>query len=373
MNDIKVKARQREYSVIFFENCLESIESLFDREIGLSRESKIMFVIDRSIFDCYSHKIELLKKLPNIFTYIVDAGGDSKNLEVANRIYGVLIENGFLKTDLIVGLGGGVVGDLTGFVASTYYRGMRFALIPTTLLSQVDSSIGGKNALHVNKIVNAVGTVYPPHLVVIDLGFLKTLDMREISCGYGEIIKIASLHDREMYKGLLLGDTNEVGSLIHHSIVLKKNIVEEDEFEAGHRKSLNFGHTLGHALESLVGHSNLRHGEAVALGCLFEFYLSVVLGKIDEMELHIFIKILEKYRLNNLDDLIKTYGHMLSSESLLEKMLKDKKNTQEKIHFTLPTLNGYEFLEVNHDDISIKNALNNFLEVFVIDEYTFSS
>ncbi len=199
----------------------------------------------------------------------VETGEGSKSLEVFGKLLQTMLDHGFSRKDCVAAVGGGVVGDLSGFAASAYMRGIDFYNIPTTLLSQIDSSIGGKTAINFGGVKNIVGAFYQPKKVLIDPELLKTLPPRQISNGLAEAVKMALTSDRELFE---LFETKDIESnldeIIIRSLNIKKSVVEQDEKEAGLRKILNFGHTIGHGIESSGDLSELYHGECVALGML---------------------------------------------------------------------------------------------------------
>ena len=199
----------------------------------------------------------------------VETGEASKSLEVFGKLLQTMLDHGFSRKDCVAAVGGGVVGDLSGFAASAYMRGIDFYNIPTTLLSQIDSSIGGKTAINFGGVKNIVGAFYQPKKVLIDPELLKTLPPRQISNGLAEAVKMALTSDKELFE---LFETKDIDSnideIIIRSLNIKKDVVEQDEKETGLRKILNFGHTIGHGIESSENLSELYHGECVALGMI---------------------------------------------------------------------------------------------------------
>lgn len=199
----------------------------------------------------------------------VEQGEASKSLDVFGQLLQTMLDHGFSRKDCVVAVGGGVVGDLSGFVASAYMRGIDFYNIPTTLLSQIDSSIGGKTAINFGGVKNIVGAFYQPKKVLIDPDLLKTLPPRQISNGLAEAVKMALTSDKELFHIFETRDIeSNIDEIIVRSLNIKKNVVEQDEKEAGLRRILNFGHTIGHGIESSEGMSELYHGECVALGMI---------------------------------------------------------------------------------------------------------
>ena len=205
--------------------------------------------------------------MPLIVT--VDEGETSKSLEVFEKLLKVMLENGFSRKDCVVAVGGGVVGDLSGFTASAYMRGIDFYNIPTTLLSQIDSSIGGKTAVNFCGVKNIIGAFYQPKRVLIDPDLLDTLPQRQISNGLAEAVKMALTSDSKLFDIFENGDVkSSIDEIIVRSLNVKKSVVEQDEKESGLRRILNFGHTVGHGIESSEGMETLYHGECVALGMI---------------------------------------------------------------------------------------------------------
>ena len=214
--------------------------------------------------------------------YLMPSGEEHKNLETVSKLYNELIEDDFDRSCSIMALGGGIVGDISGFVASSLFRGVPFIQVPTTLLSQVDSSVGGKVGVNHPAGKNLIGAFYQPQIVLIDPTVLKTLDPREIVCGYGEILKYGFIRDKALLDLcierrddiLQLRDMDLIADLIKRSVEIKAEIVAEDEKENGMRMLLNFGHTVGHAIENSCGYGEFLHGEAVILGMIAALKLS---------------------------------------------------------------------------------------------------
>ena len=203
------------------------------------------------------------------FICTVEQGEASKSLEVFGKLLQTMLNHGFSRKDCVVAVGGGVVGDLSGFAASSYMRGIDFYNVPTTLLSQIDSSIGGKTAINFGGVKNIVGAFFQPKKVLIDPVLLKTLPPRQISNGLAEAIKMALTSDKELFDIFENKNIeNNIDEIIIRSLNIKKDVVEQDEKESGLRKILNFGHTVGHGIESSEGMGELYHGECVALGMI---------------------------------------------------------------------------------------------------------
>lgn len=233
----------------------------------LDLDRRVLIVTDSGVPEGYAETVAKQCKNPIICT--VKSGEGSKSLEVFGELLQKMLDNNFSRKDCVVAVGGGVVGDLSGFAASAYMRGIDFYNIPTTLLSQIDSSIGGKTAINFGGVKNIVGAFYQPKKVLIDPELLKTLPERQISNGLAEAIKMALTSDSELFDIFENKDVKQnIDEIIVRSLNIKKNVVEQDEKESGLRKILNFGHTIGHGIESSENMSELYHGECVALGLI---------------------------------------------------------------------------------------------------------
>lgn len=276
---------------------------------------------------------------------VLDCGEENKSLESVMKIWTMLSERGAHRSSVLVCVGGGMVTDLGGFAASTFKRGMRCIYVPTTLLAQVDASLGGKTGFNFNGLKNEIGSFALPEKVIIDINFLLTLPVRERISGFAEMIKHGLLSDREHLDTLLTCDDERVTredflELIRYSVAIKDKIVSLDPKERGIRKVLNFGHTVGHAVESvaMMRGESLLHGEAVALGLVAELYLSVKLkGFPNEIYTRVrdFVK---RYYPN--------YPLMSYADTLYELMLHDKKNDRRGVNFSL--LSGVGFFSIDN-------------------------
>ena len=234
----------------------------------ISLDCKVMVITDEGVPKQYHE--EVLKQCKNGYLFVAKQGEETKSLEVYEQILQKLLALDFSRKDLIIAFGGGVIGDLSGFVAGTFKRGMRFASIPTTTLSQIDSSIGGKVAVNMGEVKNVVGTFYHPEAVLIDLNTLSTLPERHYNNGLVEAVKAGLIGDAELFE--LFEKTehieNDLEEIIVRALRVKKNVVEQDEKEENLRKILNFGHTIGHAIESIYHLEGYYHGECVGIGMM---------------------------------------------------------------------------------------------------------
>ncbi len=259
--NIHLDLKENSYDIVVQRGILGKAGEHFD----LNR--RVLVVTDSGVPEIYAKTLGKQCKSPIICT--VESGEASKSIETFEKLLHTMLENGFSRKDCVVAVGGGVAGDLSGFVASAYMRGVDFYNIPTTLLSQIDSSIGGKTAINFGGIKNIVGAFYQPKKVLIDPELLKTLPDRQISNGLAEAIKMALTSDSELFEIFENEDIEEnIDKIIIRSLNIKKSVVEQDEKESGIRKILNFGHTIGHGIESSVNMEDLYHGECVALGLI---------------------------------------------------------------------------------------------------------
>ena len=286
----------------------------------------------------------------------IPAGENHKNIQTCQYIWNQLMANNIGRRALCINLGGGVIGDMGGFAASTYKRGIDFVQVPTTLLSQVDASIGGKLGIDYNHVKNSIGVFKNPKAVFIDPVFYKTLPKEEMRSGFAEIIKHSLISDEKQWNQILSVDNLDEINWLHFlipSLKIKKNIVAQDPFEKGLRKALNFGHTIGHAIEStlLETPSPLLHGEAVAAGIICESYIA---HKISGLSLK---------NLNEISGfIIKIFGKTeFSSDTyprLIRLMKKDKKNERSEINFTLLKKPGTAIINQTCDQNLITESLD---------------
>ena len=236
-----------------------------NQQLNLNR--RVLIVSDTGVPTAYAQTLS--RQCSNGVICTVPTGEESKSLDVFGQLLQTMLEHNFSRKDCVVAVGGGVVGDLAGFAASAYMRGIDFYNIPTTLLSQIDSSIGGKTAINLGGVKNIVGAFYQPKKVLIDPDLLQTLPPRQISNGLAEAIKMALTSDKELFDIFETGNIeSNIDEIIIRSLNIKKAVVEQDEKEAGLRKILNFGHTVGHGIESSENLARLYLGECVALGML---------------------------------------------------------------------------------------------------------
>ncbi|MGZ4049535.1 MAG: 3-dehydroquinate synthase, partial [Bacteroidia bacterium] len=279
------------YSVFVTNDISKEINRFF--KTSKNKYSKIFILVDENTLKfCYPQLVEKIEPFEHAEIIEIDSGEESKTIEVCVQIWSALSEYGADRKSLFVNLGGGVIGDMGGFIASTFKRGMDFINIPTTLLSQVDASVGGKVGVDMNHFKNEIGVFNDPSAVFINLNFLNTLDKRQILSGFAEIIKHALIADVNYWAKVRTADFANFDSfdeLVKTSVYIKNTIVLEDPKEKGIRKVLNFGHTVGHAVETFFleqdSKKHLLHGEAIAIGMICEAYLSQRICKLSVEEL----------------------------------------------------------------------------------------
>lgn len=320
-----------EQKVIITNNATEELENI----ISESKNDKFFILTDSNTNKNCLNMLHCSEPIANAHIITIKADDTNKNIESTAHVWKELSDNGCTRHSCLINIGGGMVTDLGGFAASTFKRGIDFINIPTTLLSMVDASVGGKTGINFNGLKNEIGVFNDAKAVIIDTAFLKTLDQHNICSGYAEMLKHSLLKDNKMWAqhinfNLYSPDFDPLLNMIKESVEVKERIVSEDPHESGIRKALNLGHTAGHAFESYAMHTNrpILHGYAVAYGIICELYLSHALQgfPLDKMRQTVnFIK--ENYGRMNItcDDY----------ESLYSLMKHDKKNTGNEINFTL--------------------------------------
>ena len=289
MRTVEVKLEERSYP-IYIGTGLLAEQDLLARHV---RGRQVAIVTNEVVGPLYLEAVldALSGCNARVDVFTLPDGEAQKTLANYTRILDFMIDNRHNRSTTLIALGGGVVGDMTGFAAATYQRGVRFIQIPTTLLAQVDSSVGGKTAVNHPSGKNLIGAFHQPDAVIADLDLLESLPERELTAGLAEVIKYGVIADAEFFDWLcvhavrlLAGDTAELAHAVTRSVEIKAEIVADDEREEGRRALLNFGHTFGHALESLTGYTELLHGEAVALGMVMAADLSHRLGHLSSAE-----------------------------------------------------------------------------------------
>ena len=331
---------------------------------------KILIFSNETIADLYFEKFKsALNEKDKIFYFAIKDGEEYKNIESILPVYDFMLENNFSRKSLVISLGGGVICDMGGYISATYMRGIEFIQVPTSLLAQVDASVGGKVAINHPKCKNMIGSFKNPYRVIIDVEFLKTLPKREFKSGMGELLKHSFLTKDKSYLGYIENNVEKIKNLdnkvleniVEQSIRIKKHYVDIDPFEKGERTFLNLGHTYAHALESFFDYKAFTHGEAVAKGVIFDLELALLRKKIDKEYLK---RAKNIFRLFNIDtDLI-----YLPSDTFISLMRKDKKNSFSKIITILLDSEGHlSKTEIKEDEIIkiIDKYRNNFLRASI--------
>jgi len=315
LKEINIDLAKDKYSIYIERGLIDNI-SYFIK--GINRGKKIALIIDENVDNLYGCKIRthLIDNGFSVKTISIRGGEGSKSLRILDSIYRKLLDFNITRGDLIIVMGGGVAGDVGGFAAATYLRGMDFIHIPTTLLAQIDSSIGGKVAVNLPEGKNLVGSFYQPKGVFIDPNLLCTLDTREFNNGMAEAIKYACIADKNLFHQLLMLSKEEIDREIEDIIFtccnIKGKIVMEDEKDRGNRMLLNFGHTIGHVIEKYFNYEKYTHGEAIAIGMYNITLKSEIAGYTKEGITHQIKEVLEKfglpYRLPDMDrgEILKT-------------------------------------------------------------------
>lgn len=358
MKKIDIRTKSRSYKVIVGKNNI----SKFASELS-DIEGKKLFLIDKNVFLLHKSKLtEIINKSDDRITFIFHSTEKNKSLSSVKNIYDTLVKNRFSRNDSIIAIGGGIVGDVSGFAAATYMRGINFYQLPTTLLSMVDSSVGGKTGVNYSNIKNIIGSFYQPQKVYVDTSFLSTLPYPEIVSGSGEIFKYAFLSDDDNYKFIreelrkILTQNYFDENLIARCIELKASVVENDEQEkTGLRKILNLGHTFAHAFESSLNF-RIKHGEAVIAGIFASLIVSEKTGLISKNDLNKFI--IEFYYLP-LNKKILT-----ADKDVIIKFIKsDKKSISGNINLVLVRKPGELFIDFPVSERIIKYALQRLFEI----------
>jgi 3-dehydroquinate synthase len=331
---IHVELKERSYDILIGSKTIQKL-GLRLKEF---RASKVAIVSNKTIFPLYKDRVLNSLNENGIIPEVVliPDGEEYKDFTWTYHIHGELLKGKFDRSSLLIALGGGVVGDITGFVASTYMRGIRYVQVPTTLLAQVDSSVGGKTGVNHPLGKNMIGTFYQPSLVLIDIDSLKTLPKEEFSAGMAEVIKYGVIADRELFDYLenqrenITSFGDGIIHVIKRSCEIKADVVSKDELETGLRAILNFGHTVGHAIETVTGYKRFLHGEAVAIGMCAAADVAVRFGMLDKKDAQRIKELVELYKLPF------AIPSGISVQDIVKAMEIDKKVQGGRIRFILP-------------------------------------
>lgn len=316
----------RDYPIFIGENLFEGITALIK---PFSKASKFMVVTNEKVHSLFASRLNI----ENASYFLIPDGEQFKNFDTYKNILDEAVRLKLKRTDAIIALGGGVIGDIAGFAASTYMRGIDYIQIPTTLLAQVDSSVGGKVAINHSKGKNLIGAFYQPKIVIADINTLDSLDERQIKTGLGEVLKYALIEksikankNYDFFHYLLTGE-QDFSKIVEICCALKSSIVERDEKENGLRAILNFGHTFAHAIEESTDYVHFTHGEAVSMGMKMALKLSLNLKLIDESYYDLCLKLLDVWGLN--------LSFEPDKDRMLEAMILDKKTVSDGLRFVL--------------------------------------
>ena len=349
MIEVKIKSEEKSYPIIIES---EAIADFRERILSYIGEKNYLVIISQRVQKIYGKIFNFDKS----HKFVLKDGEKEKNFKNYQKILERALEMKLKRSDVIIAIGGGVVGDLAGFAASTYMRGIDFIQVPTTLLACVDSSVGGKTAIDTSFGKNLVGTFYQPKAVLINPKILKTLDDRQFKTGLGEVIKYSFIEKScmeevnltnflsEKSKEILNRDEKTLAKLIEICIKLKKSVVEKDEKEAGLRRILNFGHTYGHAIEKITNYKKFTHGEAIVEGMKFAFNLALKKNLIDKSYKFLADDIIKKYNFREIPK--------YNMKKMVEIMKTDKKVQSNKIVFIFPTdYSKVDAFEINSDEL----------------------
>jgi len=354
MKTININLEKRSYPIYVGEGLLENY-GLLKKHIS---NKKVAIITNDKIAPLYLEKISnTLSVEKEIIPIILPDGEVFKNFETLNLIYDTLLKNKANRQITLIALGGGVIGDITGFAAATFMRGVDFIQIPSTLLSQVDSSVGGKTGINHPLGKNMIGAFYQPKCVIADINLLETLPDKELSAGLAEVIKYGLIRDSSFFEwlennveGIIKRDSQLLIEAVARSCQNKVDIVESDEFESGIRAILNLGHTFGHAIETATGYGKWLHGEAIAIGMVMAAYLSEQMGWLTKEE---------NQRIKSLivDANLPINPPEISKQEFLDLMQLDKKTKEDQINLVLQQGIGKAILTSDYDIEKLHNTL----------------
>lgn len=358
-----IQKQETSYKAIIGNKIFDNFGNILKEKVNCK---KILVVTDKNVDNLYGEKMkEILEKSGFIYDFCVfKSGEEEKNFENLNIILDKAFENKLERQDCIVAFGGGVIGDMSGFAASIYLRGINFVQVPTTLLAQIDSSIGGKTAVNTKYGKNLVGAFYQPKFVLSDISFLKTLPKRELKTGLGEALKYAFIekncdeNNTELFNFLAENKENIFNledetmlSLVKRCVELKRNVVIKDEKENSLRMVLNFGHTIGHAIEKVTHYNVFTHGEAITIGMKAIFSIGLKEGKITREYFEKANDLLNSYEFNL------KLPNDINSDEIYNALIYDKKVRNSKVKFVTPVEKATVMIFDNIDETVIKEVL----------------
>lgn len=336
MKRLTVNVNNNSYDILIKKGLLDKAGELVKDVLDAK---KLLLVSDTNVYPIYGDKIKHLLEQAGyqVITYVFSAGESSKCTSVVIDMVEFLAQNQLTRQDAIIALGGGVCGDMAGFAAAIYLRGIKFVQIPTSLLSQVDSSVGGKTAVDLPQGKNLCGAFHQPSLVIIDPNVLDTLSDHYFSDGMGEVIKYGCIKSADLFELLCNADAKEeIDEVIYRCLDIKRQVVENDEKEHGERALLNFGHTCGHAIEKLWNFETVSHGEAVGIGMVMITKVGENIGITEKGTSKKIAELLKKYNLSTSD------SH--STQQIVDAMSADKKRTGSGIKFAMIEKIGKSFI-----------------------------
>ena len=359
MKKLNVDLGDRSYPIFISQGVMSAVSSWIEY-----CSSQVLIVTNTTVAPLYAEQLQqrlLAGGIGRVDVHALPDGEQFKNLDTVNTVFDVLLEGTYDRTMTLVALGGGVVGDMTGFAAACYQRGVKFIQIPTTLLAQVDSSVGGKTGVNHRLGKNMIGAFYQPQCVVIDLDVLSTLPKRELSAGLAEVIKYGLIYDAEFFvwleqniELLVSGDCGALAYAVEQSCRIKADVVAADEKESGLRAILNLGHTFGHAIEAHQGYGNWLHGEAVAVGMLMACDMSIRLGWLQA-------SVLDRAKaLMVLSGLPVEGPKNMTVDDYLRYMSVDKKVVDNKLRLILLTALGESVVTADFDRQALEDTISSF-------------
>ncbi len=314
--------------------------------------SKVAVITNPKVSGLHINYLTNRLKAKELHIITLPDGEEYKNMDSINYALERLFDAKFDRNSYIIAFGGGVIGDMSGFTASIFLRGIKFIQIPTTLLAMVDSSVGGKTGVNNKYGKNLIGSFYQPEAVYIDIHFLSTLEKREFAAGMAEVIKMAVMFDKQFFEKLK-NNQLKIEEIIKRSVEIKAGVVNQDEKEKGIRSVLNYGHTFGHVIENLTNYKTYLHGEAVAIGMVMANELAVELGLLNRQEAEEIKKTLKSYNLP-------VYYEIKNTEEFYKHFFLDKKTTDSNIKFILPNGIGNFMIKQNIDKSIILKILKKF-------------
>lgn len=350
-NQINIKSNIQDYSVFFVDSFVEHLKQDLDANSAL--------IIDQNVHRLYAEKLNPVLQGKKVM--VVEALETNKTMGYSREVIKFLMENGFKRNHSLIAMGGGIIQDLTCFIASILFRGVAWKFYPTTLLAQCDSCIGSKSSINVDQYKNMVGGFYPPKKIVIDVHFTQTLEHKDLLSGLGEAIKVHYLDPKKRYQPVYdlyqdsIGNLGALNELIHKSLLIKKDVIEVDEYDRDFRNIMNYGHTFGHALESITNYA-IPHGIAVTHGMGMANRLSRQIGFLSEEECQ---------QMQTLID-ANTQGEFATVDKLdgfWEALRKDKKNVDSRVNFILTKGYGLMMKHKMELDETVKSVVRDYLKM----------